>query len=210
MAVVKIGKELREEIIKRAKNIFKAKHDAAKKELEDSKLGDEVYNLVMQPYQHHVSQLPDEFFAKADEFQIEVDNVTVKFHLNGKKPWFRDQMPENRYAKLTNSYYNYHLTLKKDNPEFDEYFGKVRFFKEKSQIISENEKNFVGGITKVLDAYTTLAPALKALPALWDLLPDDTKNKHKEVVERKKTKAEDIDIDLGSITSTIIANKLGA
>jgi hypothetical protein len=66
------------------------------------------------------------------------------------------------------------------------------------------------GITKVLDAYTTLAPALKALPALWDLLPDDTKDKHKEVVERKKTKAEDIDIDFGSITSTIIANKLGA
>ena len=210
MAVVKIGKELREEIIKRAKNIFKAKYDAAKKELEDSKIGDEVYNLVMQPYQHHVSQLPDEFFAKADEFQIEVDNVTVKFRLNGKKPWFREQMPENRYAKLTNSYYNYHLTLKKNNPEFDDYLGKVRFFKEKSQIISENEKNFVGGITKVLDAYTTLAPALKALPALWDLLPDDTKDKHKEVVERKKTKAEDIDIDLGSITSTIIANKLGA
>lgn len=210
MAVVKLGKELREEIIKRAKNIFKAKYDAAKKELEDSKLGDEVYNLVMQPYQHHVSQLPSEFFAKADEFQIEVDNVTVKFHLNGKKPWFRDQMPENRYAKLTNSYYNYHLTLKEGNPEFDEYFGKVRFFKEKSQMISQNEKNFVGGITKVLDAYTTLAPALKALPALWDLLPDDTKNKHKEVVERKKTKAEDIDIDFGSIASTIIANKLGA
>jgi hypothetical protein len=210
MAVVKLGKELREEIIKRAKNIFKAKYDAAKKELEDSKLGDEVYNLVMQPYQHHVSQLPSEFFAKADEFQIEVDNVTVKFHLNGKKPWFRDQMPENRYTKLTTSYYNYHLTLKKDNPEFDDYLGKVRFFKEKSQIISENEKNFVGGITKVLDAYTTLAPALKALPALWDLLPDDTKDKHKEVVERKKTKAEDIDIDFGSIASTIIANKLGA
>lgn len=210
MAVVKLGKELREEIIKSAKNIFKAKYDAAKKELEDSKLGDEVYNLVMQPYQHHVSQLPSEFFAKADEFQIEVDNVTVKFHLNGKKPWFRDQMPENRYAKLTNSYYNYHLTLKKDNPEFDEYLGKVRLFKEKSQMINQNEKNFVGGITKVLDAYTTLAPALKALPALWDLLPDDTKDKHKEVVERKKTKAEDIDIDFGSIASTIIANKLGA
>jgi hypothetical protein len=210
MAVVKLGKELREEIIHRAKNIFKAKHGAAKKELEDSKFGDKVYNLVMQPYQHHVSQLPDEFFAKADEFHIDADNVIVKFHLSGKKPWFREQMPENRYVKLSNSYYNYQLTLKKDNPEFDEYFGKVRFFKEKSQMISENERNFVDGITKVLDAYTTLAPALKALPALWDLLPDDTKDKHKEVVERKKTKAEDIDIDFGSITSTIIANKLGA
>ena len=55
MAVVKLGKELREEIINRAKNIFKAKHGAAKKELEDSKFGDKVYNLVMQPYQHHVA-----------------------------------------------------------------------------------------------------------------------------------------------------------
>ena len=210
MAVVKIGKELREEIIKRAKNIFKAKYDAAKKELEDSKFGDELYSLVMQPYQYHVNQLPDEFFCKLDEMQVEASGVGVRFKLGGDKRWFYKNVPENKYVRQTNSYYTHHLTLKKDNPEFDEYFGKVRFYKEKSQMISENEKNFVDGITKVLDAYSTLAPALKALPALWDLLPEETKIRHKEVVERKKTKAEDIDIDLGSITSTIIANKLGA
>lgn len=210
MAVVKIGKELREEIIKRAKNIFKAKYVAAKKELEDSKFGDELYDLIMQPYQHHVSQLPAEFFSQTDELRVNADSVDVAFKLNGKKPWFNDGLPENKYAKQTVSYYNYFLTLKEGNPEFDEYFGKIRFFKEKSQMIGQNEQNFVEGITKVLNAYSTLAPALKALPALWDLLPEETKEKHKEVVERKKTKVEDINIDLGSITSTIIANKLGA
>lgn len=210
MAVVKIGKVLREDIIKKAKDIFRAKHNAARKELESTNFGDGLYGLIMQSYQHHVSQLPDEFFSKVEELRVSADDVDVNFKLSSKKPWFFNGLPENRYVKPSNSYYNHYVTLKEGNPEFDEYFGKIRFFKEKAQMIAQNEQNFIDGINKVLDAYSTLAPALKALPALWDLLPEDVKNKHKEVVERKKTKIEDIDVDLGSITSTIIANKLGA
>jgi hypothetical protein len=53
-----------------------------------------------------------------------------------------------------------------------------------------------------------LAPALKAWPALWELIPDDVKEKHREVKERSKGGI-DLDVDLNKLTAVSTAAKFG-
>jgi len=209
MAVVKLGKELKETIIKNAKNIFKKRFNNLESEFLTYNFGEEMYDLVMADYKHLIAQLPKELFSTEDEMVICIKGTKFHYKLNPSRAWFRNKLPENKYVEQDVSYYSNYLKLKEHMPEFQSYIAKVNEFKEKQQHINEQQANFVNGISTVLDAYSTLAPALKALPSLWDLLPEDTKDKHKEVVERKKVKLEQLDIDLGSITSTIIANKIG-
>lgn len=209
MAVVKIGKELRETILKNARSIFKKRFNNLQSEFLTYNFGEEVYDLVMADYKHLIAQLPTELFTTHDEIVVCIRGNTFQYKHSTPKVWFRNKIPENKYVEQDVSYYSNHVKLKEHVPEFQAYITRVAEFKEKQQHINEQQANFVNGISTVLDAYSTLAPALKALPSLWDLLPEDTKDKHKEVVERKKVKPEQLDIDLGSITSTIIANKLG-
>lgn len=209
MAVVKIGKELKETTIKNARNIFSKRFKNLESEFLTHNFGEEVYNLVMADYTHLIGQLPKELFSTEDEMVICIKGNKFRYKLSTPKVWFRNNLPDNKYVEQDVSYYSNYLRLKEHMPEFQAYISKVNEFKEKQLHINEQQDNFINGISTVLDAYSTLAPALKALPSLWDLLPDYAKDRHKEVVERRKTKPEQLNIDLGSITSTIIANKLG-
>ena len=65
-------------------------------------------------------------------------------------------------------------------------------------------------VHKVLSAHTTLAPALKVMPTLWELLPDEIKDRHKQITERKKTK-ETVELDedvMRKATAALTAVKL--
>ena len=86
-------------------------------------------------------------------------------------------------------------------PEFKEYNRKV--FVE----IDKREK-FLSSVNTLMNSYTTLAPALKAWRPLWELLPEEAKERHKTVKERKVTKAEELDLDLNSMTSAVTLNKI--
>lgn len=69
--------------------------------------------------------------------------------------------------------------------------------------------NDVAGAMSVLNAVRTLAPALKAWPALWELLPEGTKSKHKEVVERKSSARVIPSVDLDTLTGRLAAKRMG-
>ena len=84
--------------------------------------------------------------------------------------------------------------------EFKEYVRKI--FEQEAK-----QEKFLEGINKLMETYSTLAPALKAFPALWDLVPEEAKERHKKVVERKKSEVE-LDVDLNSMTAAVTLSKL--
>ena len=86
-------------------------------------------------------------------------------------------------------------------PEFKEYNRKV------FEAVSKQEK-FLTSVNRLMDTYTTLAPALKAWRPLWELLPEEAKERHKTVKERKVTKAEELDLDLNAMTSAVTLSKI--
>ena len=85
-------------------------------------------------------------------------------------------------------------------PEFKEYVRKI--FEQEAK-----QEKFLEGVNKLMETYSTLAPALKAFPALWDLVPEEAKERHKKIVERKKAEVE-LDVDLNSMTAAVTLNKL--
>lgn len=86
-------------------------------------------------------------------------------------------------------------------PEFKEYNRKV------FEAVNKQE-TFLSSVNKLMETYTTLAPALKAWRPLWDLLPDEAKERHKTVKERKVVKAEELDLDLNAMTSAVALSKI--
>jgi hypothetical protein len=66
---------------------------------------------------------------------------------------------------------------------------------------------------KLLTQFKTLAPALKAWPALWDLLPEHYKERHRLVAERgAKPAPADVSKDLeklNGVTALLAAAKMG-
>ena len=75
----------------------------------------------------------------------------------------------------------------------------------------QNEQDvFYKNLDKLINHYTTLAPALKEWPPLWDLLPSDVQDRHKAITEKRKRSSakEELDLSLDRMTGTVVANKL--
>jgi len=99
-----------------------------------------------------------------------------------------------------------------DDPRWDSIKKEYKKYCLKIHKLEQEQKAFVDGVQEVINAYSTLAPALKAWPALWDLVPEEKKEKHREVVERRKASdtaanlAEEV--DLSKLTGHVTADKL--
>jgi len=79
-----------------------------------------------------------------------------------------------------------------------------------SVLVKRNK--FVSGVLKIINAYSTLGPALKVLPALWDLLDEKYKERHRKPEVRNKAQQvkEDLaeSVDLSNMTAQVTAHKL--
>jgi len=59
----------------------------------------------------------------------------------------------------------------------------------------------------VIEAHATLAPALKMWQPLWDLIPEEYKDRHRQVVEREKKDVK-VDVDLTALTAQVAFHKM--
>lgn len=147
---------------------------------------------------------PEDIVFQTAEFKkpaYKCDEVRLEF--SKPMPWpdnfnenitgFKDNW-RNCTADFHDSRFDWLLT------EFKEYVRKI--FEQEAK-----QEKFLEGINKLMETYSTLAPALKAFPALWDLVPEEAKERHKKVVERKKSEVE-LDVDLNSMTAAVTLNKL--
>lgn len=209
MATVKIGKELRDNILKRARGLFSAKRTKLEEEMTKNKdYGYHMYHIIMSPYLPVVAQLPKEFFRQISDFNFSIEGVTFPYTFPTKQPWFYE-LPRNNLIREP-GYYSYEVKLQNEAPEWAQYREVALEYKVKREEIHTHETQFISGVEKVLNAYSTLAPALKAWPALWDLLSDEVKDKHREVVDRRKNDPVQVDVDFSKLTSAVVAHKLGA
>ena len=67
---------------------------------------------------------------------------------------------------------------------------------------------FVNGVVKVLEAHQALNAAVKSWPALWDLLDEPLRERHRAVEKRAKTEAPVIAADLDKLTSAVVLTKI--
>jgi hypothetical protein len=204
MATVRFSDELKTEIISNAKALFakrlQAYHD------NPPAVGDEVADRVMSEFMPIVAQLPKQFLSWTDELCIDsINNRTY-----GKRVKLSKPVPKPNSDLITANakmYDRYRLDVKLIGDEWHDIQTQLDTWISNMAVVEQERDAFVDGVKKIIGMHTTLGPALKAWPPLWDLVPEGTKNRHRKVVERVKPEVAEVDVDLTALTGTITAAK---
>lgn len=223
MATVRFSEQLKDNIYDNAKAMFKANIEKAKRDV-PAHWADKMYQSFF-PAEviAKFKALPDYAMDKQesmtlngfynepeDVFQTAEYNTkvykcdSVRLEFSTAQPWPRNFSKEvtgfnNGYSSGTCDFNDTRWDWLK--PEFKEYNRKI--FEQESK-----QEKFLEGVKSIINTYSTLAPALKAWPALWDLIPEEAKERHKKIVEKKKAEVADIGADLDGMTAAVTFNKL--
>lgn len=208
MAVVRITEQLKTDVRAIAGNKFLDRIRVAEESAPTTAAwGDYIYQTLLGAYLPIMEQLPADFFPHVNTISIRGIQgrvASLNFPLSTERVWPAN-LPPGIPAERT--HYNYGLTLK-DHPVWTDLAADVFAWMDRCVAIRNERREFVDGVSKVLDSFSTLAPALKAWPPLWELLPDYAKNKHKEIVSRSKPEKVEPALDVGKITAVMVASKL--
>jgi hypothetical protein len=210
MATVKFSRELRERIVNNAKAKFAAPLQKAR-ESAPKDWGPRLYDAIFQQYVDNVALLPLWWTSSTDKINVSHIgelHVGLAFPLPAAKP-YPAHMPQTEVEGMParrRSSYGDDLMLQ-DVPAFAELKAEVIAWKKRIAFVENQQKEFAESVQKVINAYVTLAPALKAWTPLWELIPDDVKEKHKQIVERKAKEVE-LDVDLGRMTALASYTKI--
>lgn len=212
MATVRFSEDLLQKIKDNASNTF----DTRLKKVYgvEEGLADRIYDHVFKDYYASMNALPKEFMEQVGHIHIShFGDVLTNVQLNFASP---RPLPKGYHAgfKFHSSWNNQHVKYNMDYNDPVDVELHTYFYNRQTNIkvVEKQRDEFVGSVLTVCASFTTLAPALKAWPPLWDLLPEGTKNRHLEVSERKSAaiRAENLmkDVDLSRMTATVVATKL--
>lgn len=210
MATVRITKELTETVLQRARDKFRDRITKAENSAPTgAEWGDYIYDKLFGQYLPIMQQLPTEFFEYRTRIAIQRvggQYTNLTFEMSSPMPWPKNP-PADAPAEV-NGYGGSFISLK-DDLVWGELYAEVTAWKERCGAIRKEAQEFTEGVSKLLSSYSTLAPALKAWPPLWELLPEHTKNKHKEITVRNKPEKVAPDVDTTRLTAVMAASKLG-
>jgi hypothetical protein len=222
MATVRITEELKRAVVHNLRKIYDKRYDAKRFIDEDTNpvAVEGAYVFLMGDYLPKMQGLPNHIFRKAKEMIFTLAGseshsracVTVRFKTG-------QRIMSNAFTDLsiTRQHWTYSgdevCVELVDKDYSDTSLAPVVENLRSMEETIKQQVEAVRQIDRLLGKYSTLSPALKEFPALWDLLPESTRDKHKEVVERKP-KRETVSVeqpgDLSGIGAAIIASKLGA
>lgn len=220
MATVRFSNELKERILEQAKAPFDRRDIEIKKIPVEEGLFDLIYKRALGDWFAPVQNLPDGFMETYQQFTL--TRVVVPHHPD-IPVHYTFQLPQavrwvQNYTGISNravqdgwgsSNFKYIADLNnEDDLRIQSVFTHMNDLLRQNQ---ERKEKFLNGVSTLMETHTTLAPALKAWPALWDLLPQSTKDKHLEVKEKsaaQEKKAVIEQLDLASMTATVVVNKM--
>ena len=208
MATVRFSDELKGAIVKNAEAIFKKQLDDALASYPKD-WADRVYERAFAPYIPSMNSLPSCFFTTVGSINIAKIGdmrVGVACTLTNSRayPYALPTTPDFPVSKT--GYSDTELTLK-DTPMFEDIKAEAIAYMERVGTVRQRREVFVEQVKKIINAHATLAPALKMWQPLWDLIPEEYKERHRKVVERTKNEVS-VDVDLGSLTAAVVAHKL--
>lgn len=175
-----------------------------------------VYNiLVPQEDRDWATKAPAGWLLRDATMRIRLDDTGL-YHATSLILPERRPMPVNYdphrskltgYQPMASSSW---LTPNKD-PIWDPFKAAVKADADRVAEAKAKQDTVANEVSAKLSAFSSLAPALREWPALWELLPQWAQNKHREVVERKVTPKEpppEIDVTESDTLSELTA-KLG-
>jgi hypothetical protein len=208
MAVVRFSSQLITQIKINAANTFaKREADAVATVVPTAEIRDYLLSQGFGPMRDKINALPGEFFEQVTYFTlISFGGVRVNMRFDLLRPvsWPKHIQESHPGMKFRNSGYNNQsvdYTPDLTNAEDMDLQSKFQARQDAINAVSRARIEYIDGVEKVCGAFTTLAPALKAWPPLWDLLPNETKAQHQRINDRKGGSTADLSgVDLDSLT----------
>lgn len=204
MATVRFSKELTDAIIKNAGHMFDKQMDAARNNI-NATWGDRIYEIIHAKYIPAMGALPMHFFSTTWEMKVskingkDIGGLVCK--LTAERP-VPNSLPKDVPAK-GKDYYGYELV----GHEWEDIAQEIADYQACIVAVAGKKKAFIDSVKKVIEAHATLAPALKMWSPLWDLIPEDYKERHRQVVEREKKEVK-VDVDLSALTAQVAFHKM--
>jgi hypothetical protein len=189
---------------------FSQQYDKARTAASFDHYGEAVWGALWMEHASTVKSLPEYAFQHTLSLNVRVPvgdghrDITMSLPQRMPVPAV---LPDNALIEGSASWDARFIKLR-PVPHWDGLVGEVTAWVDTLNTIDSQRKAFRRNLEKLLGAYSSLAPALKAWPPLWDLLPDDVKEKHKDVTKREKKEVALDGIDLSSMTATLTVRKL--
>ena len=209
MATVRFSDELKNAIVKNAEAIFKKQIDDALSSYPKD-WADRVYERAFASYIPSMNALPTCFFTEVTTLNISYIGdlrVGVACNLTNKRVYPHKLPTTADFTIEASSHYSNTELRLKDIPMYEDIKAEAIAYMDRVKVLRERQTAFVEQVRKIINAHATLAPALKMWQPLWDLIPEDYKERHRKVVERTKNEVT-VDVDLGSLTAAVVAHKL--
>jgi hypothetical protein len=215
MATVRLSAELVSKITHAAKVKMTPAITRAEELRPDHAWGDKIYDKMFGELLPEINALPKEWFRHV--IAIRVRGVTgvdpefdMDFKLSQEMPWPQELVSTDIHGPYIGYGYDVDrgVVSLKNHEVWSEFIGEIKAYDERCSTAINRSKEFVAMVKHVLNAYSTLAPALKAWPPLWELIPEDVKARHREVVQRPKKEIK-LDVDLDKLTAMSTIAKLG-
>ena len=200
MATVKFGEKLNKSILQNAQKKMQFAVDRAVETKPDNSWGQRIYDILFADVQPIIAQLPAGWVKTEKQIAISCvsgRSCSLAFTFAKPLPWPRE-FADTKLAEKTGSW-DEKITLKED-PVWDDLRTEVVAYTERISAARKRQIEFVDMVKTVINTYGTLAPALKAWPPLWDLIPEDVKNTHRKIVERVKKEVV-LNVDINKLTA---------
>lgn len=213
MATVRFSQELKDAILGNARATFSNQINAAQVFTPESVTGDEIYFATFGAHATIMEQLPEVYFDMATEVRIRHVRFTTPdliaidktFAFTKPRRWPHSIGKLNPILRPSESYGGGFNTT--DDPFWQNLYAEAKAWNDKRIAIIKRRDEFVASVKQVVEAHITLAPALKMWPPLWDLIPENYRNRHRLVVERTKQEVE-VNVDLNRMTVLAAQAKL--
>ena len=209
MATVRFSEQLRNNIINAARRKMTPAVEKAQEASPDDSWGIIIYNRLFAADLTTINTLPSNWFHHTSHITIDkvgdID-VDLQFRFAQEMPW-PHHIVDSDIARGTVRYGSRAVILK-DHEVWADFKQEVETYKARLQEAAKRRTEFVDMVRELVHAYSTLAPALKAWPALWELVPESVKEKHREVKVKQKKEVE-LNVDVNKLTAMSAAAKFG-
>jgi hypothetical protein len=208
MATVRFSQELKDAIIGNAKTSFASQVHAAQIFEPKSVTGDQIYYAVFGDFVPIMEQLPEAFFDMATEVRIrQIQGVAIDkmFAFSGPRRWPHSIGRLHPILRPSESYGGGYIAT--NHPFWQDLQLETKAWNDKRLAAIKRRDEFVASVKQVIEAHITLAPALKMWPPLWDLVPENYRNRHRQVTERNKSEVE-VNVDFNRLTALATQAKL--
>lgn len=209
MATVRFSKILRARIMENVTRQMQPALRRAEELIPGPEWGPKVYAIIFQRELPMIQQAPDNWFGYTGQIHIRgfVAGNTTSLTLKLPAPLRWPQtIVENEFIKPGTWSTGVEL---KPHPAWDELVAAYMTYKTARDAAEDRANVYRNSVEKIVDTYSTVAPALKAWPPLWDLLPSDTQEEHLRVTNSQKREEKEIDVDFSTLTSISTAVKFG-